>query len=33
MKDKQMQIVKIDKKIGFFGVQSIKDKNVDKEKV
>jgi len=26
-------MVKIDKKIGFLGVQSIKDKNIDKEKV
>ena len=33
MKEKQMQIVKIDKKIGFFTVQSAKTENIDKEKV
>ena len=33
IKEKQMKIVKIDKKIGFFTVQSTKAENIDKEKV
>ena len=32
-KEKQRKIVKIDKKIGFFTVQSTKAENIDKEKV
>ena len=32
-KEKPIEIVKIDKKIGFFTVQSTKAENIDKEKV
>lgn len=32
-KEKPIEMVKIDKKIGFFTVQSTKAENIDKEKV